>query len=61
MNKVVGDQMELKTLSDDFLDEFIYGIEKNNGSERFQEVVQFLVGFGNNYGCRSFEVGRPMT
>jgi len=51
----------LKILSDDFLNEFTYGIEKDDGSERFWEVVQFLIGFGNNYGCRSFEVGRPIT
>jgi len=51
----------LKTLSDDFLNEFIYGIEKDNESEIFQRVVQFLVEFGNNYEYRSFKVGRPMT
>ena len=53
--------MELKTLSDDFLNEFTYSIEKDDGSERFWGVVQFLIGFGNNYGCRSFEVGRLIT
>lgn len=51
----------MKTLSDDFLNEFTYGIEKDNKSKIFQRVVQFLVGFGNNYEYRSFKVGRPMT
>ena len=30
-------------------------------SERFRGVIQLFVGFGDNYGCRCFKVGRPIT
>ena len=53
--------MELKLIADDFLNEFPYGIEKDNGFERFRGIIQFFVRFGDDYGYGSFEVGRPIT
>ena len=53
--------MELKLITNNFLNEFFYSIEKDNRSERFRGIIQFLVRFGDNYGYGSFEVGRPIT
>jgi len=53
--------MELNLIANYFLNEFPYGIKKDNGFERFRGIIQFLVRFGNNYGYGSFEVGRPIT
>jgi len=49
IDEVIGDQMKLKILINNFLNEFSYGIEKNNEFERFREVIQLFVGFGNDY------------
>ena len=61
IDEVVWDWMELKLIADDFLNEFPYGIEKDNGFERFRRIIQFFVRFGDDYGYGSFEVGRPIT
>ena len=51
MDKVVQNQEELLSIADDFLDKFFYSIEKNNRSEEFREIIQFLIGFRDDDGC----------
>ena len=61
MNKVVGCNSELKSLSDNFLDKFAKGVKEDYGTESFWVVVGLLVRFRDDDSGGNLEVFRPMS
>ena len=61
MNKVVGCNSELKSLGDNFLDEFAKGVKKDYGTESFRVVIGLLVQFRDDDSGGNLEVFRPMS
>ena len=56
MDKIVQNQLELKTVTNYFLNKLFYSIEKDDRSKIFREIIQFLVGLRDNNRYRSFEI-----
>ena len=44
-NKIIRDQVKLKSFSNNFLNEFSQCIQKNNKVKHFQEIIKHLVQF----------------
>ena len=53
--------MELKSIAYNFFDKLSYSIEKDNWSEGFGGIIQFLVRFWDDNRCEYIEVRWPMT
>ena len=61
VNEVVQDHIKLKLFTDNFLNKFYQGVEKNNGSKWFLGIIQLFIEFWNNNSYRSFKVEWPVT
>ena len=61
MDKIIWSHIELEAFSDDFLNELVNCIEKDDRPKDFERVIWFLVGF-RNYNCSgSFEMWGPIS
>jgi len=61
MNKIIQGDLELKSFTDDFLDQFANCIEQNDRPKWLERAVQRFIRFWNYNYCWSFEVGQPIT
>ena len=61
INEIVWDQIELKSFTNNFLNEFTDHIEKDNGSERFGRVIWLFVRFRYDNGSWCFEIWCPIA
>ena len=56
MNEIVWDLIELKSFTDNFLNEFTNCIEKDNRSERFKRLIWLFVEFRYDNGSWYFKM-----
>ena len=61
MDEVVGNCQVLHSFANNLFKEFANGIEQDNGIISLRRIIKLFVGFGNDDGCRLFEMRRPMT
>ena len=61
VDKVVGSDSELKSLSDYFFNKFSESVEKHDRMECFSIIIQWLVWFGDHDCSGYLEIFRPMA
>ena len=61
VDELVRSRIELKTFSDNFLNEFANCIEEDDRPEGFGGVVHFFVGFRDDDHSGSLEMQRPIS
>ena len=61
MDEIVGSDRELKSFSDDFLNEFAQGIKEDNGAKGLWIIVRWFVWFRYDNCGRCFEIIRPVS
>jgi len=61
VDELVQHHIELKTFTNDFLNEFANCIEEDNRPEGFERIIHLFVGFGDDDCSGSLKMQRPIS
>ena len=60
IQEAISYYVKLKSVANDFLNEFTSSVEQNNGVEKFGSAIQVLIQLGDNDSVSRLEVRWPM-